>query len=133
MDRVTHGALAIAVHVTAAGLGRALVEADRVLVLGTADHVFAAAAAVGMCGRVTGLGLDRQAREAAERRRRRGGYYQVAFAEGRGEALPAADGSLDAVVAAPPVALSRRRGAFLWEVARALAPGGRLVVLGQAA
>ena len=119
-------------HAGADALGRALREADRVLVLGTADHVFAAATAVGMSGRVTGLGLEGPARAAAERRRRSAGHYQVAFADGDAEALPAADRSLDAVVAAAPAGLSHRRGGFLCEVERVLRPGGRLVVLGGA-
>jgi ubiquinone/menaquinone biosynthesis C-methylase UbiE len=120
----------VVVHAAAEGLGAVLGDADRVVVVGGPDAVVAAAEAVGMAGRVTGVGLDGADREAAERRRRRAGFYQVAFADGRAEALPAADGSLDAVVAAPPVALSCRRGGFLCEVARVLAPGGRLVVLG---
>jgi ubiquinone/menaquinone biosynthesis C-methylase UbiE len=121
----------VELHAGADGLGPSLREADRVLVLGTADHAFAAATAVGMSGRVTVVGPAGPARVSAERRRRLGGHDQVALADGDAEALPAADRSIDAVVAAAPAALSRRRGRFLCEVDRVLRPGGRLVVLGE--
>jgi hypothetical protein len=43
-------------------------------------------------------------------------------------ALPAGDGSLDAVVMRASGAGSHRRGALLCEIARVLAPAGRLLV-----
>ena len=112
---------------TAGGIGDHLGEADRVLVLGRPEDAVAAAAAVGMTGRVIAVCAPGRALTAAEGRRRRGGWYGLELHE-EGAALPAEDGSLDAVVIARSSASSRRRGALLCEVARVLRAGGRLLV-----
>jgi ubiquinone/menaquinone biosynthesis C-methylase UbiE len=109
------------------GVGDHLAEADRVLVLGRPEEAFAAAAAVGMAGRVIAVGAAGRAHAAAEERGRRAGWYGVEFHE-EGRALPAADGSIDAVVISGPPGPSRRRGALLYEIARVLRAGGRLLV-----
>jgi ubiquinone/menaquinone biosynthesis C-methylase UbiE len=112
-------------------LGRSLGDARRVLVLGTADDAFAAAAVLGEGGSVVGVGLSDEERAVASRRRP--GDERVIFEHGHPELLPVEDGSLDAVVATPPVALSQRRGVFLNEVARALRADGQLVVIAASA
>jgi ubiquinone/menaquinone biosynthesis C-methylase UbiE len=108
------------------GVGDHLAEADRVLVLGRLEEAFAAAAAVGMAGRVIAVGAGRVL-AAAEERGRRAGWDGLEFHE-EGRALPAADGSIDAVVISGPPGPSRRRGALLCEIARVLRAGGRLLV-----
>ena len=108
-------------------IGDHLTEADRVLLIGGPEEAFAAAAAVGMAGRVIAVGPAGRELAAAERRRRRSGCDGLEFHE-EGPSLPAADESLDAVVISRPAALGRRRGAFLSEIARVLRAGGRLLV-----
>jgi ubiquinone/menaquinone biosynthesis C-methylase UbiE len=103
-------------------------EADRVLVLGPADCAFSAARLAGIAGRVIGVGPAGAELAAAEAQRRRDGWFGLEFREAAGPSLPADDGSLDAVVLARPVALSRRRGALMYEIARTLRGDGRLVV-----
>jgi SAM-dependent methyltransferase len=62
-------------------------------------------------------------------RRRLAPFENVELHEARLEALPLADGSVDAAVAALVLAYVDDPAAALREAARALAPGGRLVVL----
>lgn len=108
-------------------LGLHLDEADRVIVVGDVAVVLAAARAVGISGRVLAVCAGEVERVAVDRARRRCGYYQVeAVLAARG--LPAADGTLDAVVLARPAALSRPRGTLLPELRRVLRPGGRVLV-----
>jgi threonine dehydrogenase-like Zn-dependent dehydrogenase len=117
----------------ASDLDRTLREGDRVLVLGPGEAAVAAAAAVGMSGRVTLVAGDAGEREEAERLCRRDGWYQVATAAAPGSGrLPAAAGSADAVVVTAPGAPGRPRAVLLPEVARVLRAGGTLVVLGAA-
>ena len=56
------------------------------------------------------------------------GLPQVEFREGRLEALPVEDGSVDAVTSNCVINLVPDKGAVFAEVARVLRPGGRLVV-----
>jgi ubiquinone/menaquinone biosynthesis C-methylase UbiE len=67
--------------------------------------------------------LDR-ARQAA----RNGGHDNVEFREGRLEALPVEDASIDAVTSNCVVNLVPDKAAVFGEVARVLKPGGRMVV-----
>lgn len=96
----------------------------RVLDVGTGDGTYALEAAA-RGARVTAL--DASADMLAEARER-AGSTAVVFVEGRAEALPFADGSFDVVVAVTVLCLVPDRETALREMARVLAPGGRLVL-----
>ena len=86
-----------------------------------------AARRVGPTGRVIGLDLlaemCERARHAAEEA---GVGAWCEFLEGEMEALPLPDGSVDVVISNGALNLSPRKSRALAEVARVLAPGGRL-------
>ena len=128
MSTTSGGMTTTLTHDVVAGIDGHLGDSDRVLVLGPAAHAFAAAEVVGGAGRVIGVGLAGTALADAEDTRRRAGWLGLEFRQETAGTLPADDRSVDAVVIAPPVALSRSRGALLCEIARVLRPGGRLVV-----
>ena len=67
--------------------------------------------------------IDR-ARQAA----REAGLSQVEFRQGRLEALPVEDGSVDAVTSNCVINLVPDKGRVFAEAARALRPGGRMVI-----
>ncbi|KAB2948971.1 MAG: arsenite methyltransferase [Thermoanaerobaculia bacterium] len=108
----------------------ALVPGETVLDLGSGAGIdaFLAARAVGEGGRVIGVDMTPEmlarARAAAERH----GFANVEFREGRLEALPVADASIDAVTSNCVINLVPDKAAVFREVARVLKPGGRLVV-----
>jgi ubiquinone/menaquinone biosynthesis C-methylase UbiE len=87
---------------------------------------------VGMAGRVVAVCAGERERLAVALACRRSGLYQLEAVLGARGSLPAADGSLDAVVLAAPAALARPRGAFLAELRRVLRPEGRVLVRGAA-
>ncbi|TNC14437.1 class I SAM-dependent methyltransferase [Methylobacterium terricola] len=77
------------------------------------------------------LGLDVSAGMVAEARRRAGARATVRFVQGDARRLPVADGTVDLIVAAdslPYLVAADAVRPFLAEAARALAPGGDLVV-----
>lgn len=79
----------------------------------------------------TVLGIDLSAGMVAEARRRAARRGTVRFAQGDGRHLPVGDGAVDLVVAAdclPYLVAADAVGPFMAEAARALAPGGDLVV-----
>ena len=112
-----------------AALADILGEPDRVAVIGDTPEFVAASRAVGMAGWVVGICAGEPVRAAAERERRRWGLYRLELVVGRGARLPAADGSIDAVVLAAPAAMSQPRGALLREIGRILRPRGRVIVV----
>jgi len=107
-----------------------LAPGETVLDLGSGAGIdaFLAARAVGPAGRVVGVDMTPEmlsrARVAAERH----GFANVEFREGRLEALPVADASIDAVTSNCVINLVPDKSAVFREVARVLKPGGRLVV-----
>jgi len=108
----------------------ALAPGETVLDLGSGGGIdaFLAARRVGPEGRVLGVDMTPEmiarARAAAER----AAFSQVEFREGRLEALPVEDASIDAVTSNCVINLVPDKSAVFREVARVLKPGGRIVV-----
>ncbi|MCP4201241.1 MAG: arsenite methyltransferase [bacterium] len=103
---------------------------ETVLDLGSGGgiDVFLAARQVGPTGRVIGVDMTPEMIELARDNARRGGYANVEFREGRLEALPVDDGSIDAVTSNCVINLVPDKRAVYAEIARVLRPGGRTVV-----
>ena len=103
---------------------------ETVLDLGSGPGLdaFLAAQAVGPQGRVIGVDMTPAMLERARRNAERGGFANVEFREGRLEALPVADASVDAVTSNCVVNLVPDKAAVFREIARVLKPGGRLVI-----
>ena len=89
---------------------------------------FLAARAVGSSGRVIGIDMTPEMLERARAGAAKHGLSQVEFREGRLEALPVADGSVDAVTSNCVINLVPDKSAVFREIARVLRPGGRLVI-----
>ena len=87
-----------------------------------------AARAVGPQGRVIGVDMTPEMIERARANAAKAGAAQVEFREGRLEALPVADASVDAVTSNCVINLVPDKGRVFAEVARVLKPGGRLVI-----
>ncbi len=94
---------------------------------GAGLDAFLAARSVGPGGRVIGIDMTREMLERARRNATDGGYTQVEFREGRLEALPVEDASVDAVTSNCVINLVPDKAAVFREVARVLRPGGRIV------
>ncbi|HET8646733.1 MAG TPA: arsenite methyltransferase [Vicinamibacteria bacterium] len=95
---------------------------------GAGLDAFLAARQVGQKGRVIGVDMTPEMLERARRNAERGGHGNVEFREGRLEALPVEDASVDAVTSNCVVNLVPDKAAVFREVARVLRPGGRLVI-----
>jgi SAM-dependent methyltransferase len=108
----------------------ALQPGETVLDLGSGPGLDALLAArkVGPKGRVIGVDMTAAMLERARRAAAEAGAAQVEFREGRLEALPVADASVDAVTSNCVINLVPDKAAVFREVARVLKPGGRLVV-----
>ncbi len=108
----------------------ALQPGETVLDLGSGPGLDALLAArrVGPQGRVIGVDMTPAMLERARRNAERGGYANVEFREGRLEALPVEDASVDAVTSNCVINLVPDKAAVFREVARVLKPGGRLVI-----
>ncbi len=108
----------------------ALKPGETVLDLGSGAglDVFLAAKSVGPTGRAIGVDMTPEMLERARAGAKKLGLAHVEFREGRLEALPLEDASVDAVTSNCVVNLVPDKGAVFREVARVLKPGGRLVI-----
>ncbi|PYQ49267.1 MAG: arsenite S-adenosylmethyltransferase [Acidobacteria bacterium] len=95
---------------------------------GAGLDVFLAAPLVGAQGRVIGVDMTPAMLARARASAARMGAGNVEFREGRLEALPVEDASVDAVTSNCVINLVPDKGAVFREVARVLRPGGRIVV-----
>ncbi len=107
-----------------------LKEGETVLDLGAGGgfDCFLAARAVGPSGRVIGVDMTPEMVEKARENARRGGYGNVEFRLGEIENLPAADGSVDAVISNCVINLSTDKERVFAEAYRVLKPGGRVMI-----
>jgi arsenite methyltransferase len=103
---------------------------ETVLDLGSGGglDVFLAARRVGPTGRAIGIDMTPEMLARARSAAAREGYDNVEFREGRLEALPVDDASVDAVTSNCVINLVPDKAAVFREIARVLRPGGRLVV-----
>jgi arsenite methyltransferase len=106
-------------------------EGETVLDLGSGGgiDVFLAARRVGPTGHVIGVDMTPEMIAKARRNAEKAGLTgTVEFREGRLEALPVADASVDAVTSNCVINLVPDKAAVFREVARVLKPGGRMVI-----
>jgi len=108
----------------------ALKPGETVLDLGSGPGLDALLAAkqVGPTGRVIGVDMTPEMLERARATAARAGLTHVEFRQGRLEALPVADASVDAVTSNCVINLVPDKAAVFREVARVLRPGGRAVI-----
>jgi len=108
----------------------ALRPGETVLDLGSGPGLDALLAArqVGPTGRVIGVDMTPEMLERARATAARAGAGQVEFRQGRLEALPVDDASVDAVTSNCVINLVPDKSAVFREIARVLRPGGRVVV-----
>ena len=108
----------------------ALQPGETVLDLGSGPGLDAllAASQVGPGGRVIGVDMTPEMLARARATAARAGVTHVDFREGRLEALPVEDASVDAVTSNCVINLVPDKAAVFREVARVLRPGGRVVV-----
>lgn len=95
---------------------------------GAGIDVFLAARQVGATGRAIGVDMTPAMLERARANAQKAGVTNVEFRQGRLEALPVDDGSVDAVTSNCVINLVPDKAAVFAEVARVLKPGGRVVV-----
>jgi arsenite methyltransferase len=108
----------------------ALQPGEAVLDLGSGGGIdcFLAAGKVGTQGRVIGVDMTPEMLARARANAEKTGHANVEFREGRLEALPVEDASIDAVTSNCVINLVPDKAAVFREVARVLKPGGRLVI-----
>jgi SAM-dependent methyltransferase len=106
-----------------------LTSGERVLDLGTGTGAVAerAAEVVGPGGHVVGVDISPQMLALARARMAVRGWVHVTMAEGRAEAIPADDNSVDVILASLSLMYAIDRDAAAREMARVLRPNGRLV------
>ncbi len=90
--------------------------------------VFLAAREVGPAGRVIGVDMTASMLDRARANAARAGITNVEFREGRLEALPVEDASVDAITSNCVINLVPDKRAVFAEIARVLKPGGRIAV-----
>ena len=95
---------------------------------GAGIDVFLAARAVGPTGRVIGVDMTPAMLAKARENALRSGLTQVEFREGRLEALPVADSSVDAVTSNCVINLVPDKAVVFREIARILKSGGRIAI-----
>lgn len=105
-------------------------EGEAVLDLGSGPGLDALLAArqVGARGRVIGVDMTAAMVDKARATAARAGFDHVEFRLGRLEALPVADGAVDAVTSNCVINLVPDKGKVFAEAARVLRPGGRMVI-----
>ena len=103
---------------------------ERVLDLGSGSGTdsFAAATLTGASGEVTGVDMTQAQLAKAERLRLVASLDHVRFVEGHIEDVPLADGSFDVVISNGVINLCANKATVFSEVARVLAPGGRMAL-----
>lgn len=108
----------------------ALRAGETVLDLGSGGGIdaFLAAREVGSAGRVIGVDMTPEMIARARANARKAGLPHVEFREGRLEALPVDNASVDAVTSNCVINLVPDKGRVFAEIARVLKPGGRLVI-----
>jgi SAM-dependent methyltransferase len=90
--------------------------------------VLLSARRVGPTGRAYGVDMTTEMLELARANQQRAGVTNVEFLEGRIEAVPLPDHSVDVVVSNCVINLSTDKDAVLAEAHRVLRPGGRLAI-----
>jgi len=95
---------------------------------GAGIDVVLAARAVGPSGRVIGVDMTPAMLVKARANAARAGFTQVEFREGRLEALPVDDASVDAVTSNCVINLVPDKAVVFREIARILKPGGRIAI-----
>jgi len=95
---------------------------------GAGIDAFLAARAVGPSGRVIGVDMTLAMLAKARANAARAGLTQVEFREGRLEALPVEDSSVDAVTSNCVINLVPDKAVVFREIARILKPGGRFAI-----
>ena len=107
-----------------------LVPGNRVLDLGSGagGDVLLSARRVGPTGKAWGLDMTVEMLDRAHARAEASGVTNVEFLEGYIEAIPLPDASVDVVISNCVIVLSADKAAVFSEVARVLAPGGRVAI-----
>lgn len=95
---------------------------------GAGFDAFLAAREVGPTGHVIGVDMTPEMLVRARRNAATGGYQNVDFREGRIEALPVEENSVDVVISNCVINLVPDKAAVYREVARVLRPGGRVII-----
>ena len=106
-----------------------LKSGEKILDLGTGTGSVAIVAAtmIGPDGRIIGVDISPEMLDKARARVQALSLANVEFAEGRAEAIPAEDDSLDAVLASLSMMYVIDRANAAREIARVLRPGGRFI------
>ncbi len=108
----------------------ALQPGDRVVDLGSGSGMdaFLAARQVGETGEVVGIDMTDAQLAKSRRLAGRDGYTNIRFEKGYIENAPVADGFATVVISNGVINLCSDKGAVFREIARMLAPGGRLAI-----